>query len=230
MISIILPTYNERENIQEIVPRICNRLEDKFEIIIVDDGSPDKTWKVAKSLSEDYPVRVIIREHDRGLATAVLRGFEAAGGDVYVVMDADLQHPSKRIPDLISSIDQGTDVAVASRMTSGGSFGKISYLGRVDTYIANSLAKILFPELRGIRDLQSGFFAVTPDIIDCSILHPRGFKILIEILVMSDWQTCDEIGYVFRERHRGESNLNIGTVFEYLNHIVRLRIRKCFQL
>ncbi len=102
MISIIIPTYNERENLEELFERVSRALEDRdFEIIIVDDDSPDKTWEKAEILGKIYPVRVIRRTKEKGLSSAVIRGFEEVNGDIIVVMDADLQHPPEVIPKLI---------------------------------------------------------------------------------------------------------------------------------
>jgi dolichol-phosphate mannosyltransferase len=95
-VSIIVPTYNERDNIHELLERIERSMEplgDPFEILIVDDDSPDETWKVASDYSDTYPVRVLRRRGKRGLATAVLDGINASNCDIVVVMDADLQHP-----------------------------------------------------------------------------------------------------------------------------------------
>ena len=103
MVSIILPTYNEIENIKLIVPNLFQVLSDeniKAEIIIVDDNSPDGTADVAIAIAEQYPVRVHVRKNKRSLATAVIKGFELAKGDICVVMDADLSHPVEKLPDM----------------------------------------------------------------------------------------------------------------------------------
>ena len=121
MISVILPTYNESENIKAIVPRIFDVLNNfglEGEIIIVDDNSPDGTAEVATRLARDYPLRVHVRKNERGLATAVMKGFELASGDICVVMDADLSHPVEKIPEMIKPILEGKcDATVGSRYT-----------------------------------------------------------------------------------------------------------------
>jgi glycosyltransferase involved in cell wall biosynthesis len=117
-VSIVVPTYNERENISELLERIQRTMEplqDPFEILIVDDDSPDETWKVASSFSDSYPVRVIRRNGKRGLAPSVLDGIRASKYDTIVVIDADLQHPPETIPKLVSEVRNGTDIAIASR-------------------------------------------------------------------------------------------------------------------
>ena len=110
-VSIIVPTYNERDKVRELLERIQRSMEplrDPFEILIVDDDSPDETWKVASHYSDSYPVRVLRRKGKRGLATAVLEGIKASKYDIVVVMDADLQHPPEKIPELISDVRDGT--------------------------------------------------------------------------------------------------------------------------
>lgn len=98
-ISVVIPTYNERENLPELVERLSRALQGyEYEIVIVDDDSPDKTWGLAEELARKYPIKVIRRTKEKGLSSAVIRGFKEASGDVFVVMDADLQHPPRRFP------------------------------------------------------------------------------------------------------------------------------------
>lgn len=225
-ISIILPTYNERENLPILVERLDAELSESYEIIVVDDDSPDRTWEVGESLADEFPVTVIRRREASGLATAVVRGFRAASGDIYVVMDADLQHPPASVPDLIAPVASGASIAVGSRMVDGGSFGSFSLLRRVDSHGANLLAKLLFPKLRSISDLQSGFFAVRREIVDGLTLEPEGYKILLEILVLAEYDEVVEIGYRFRERKNGSSNLDFEVIWNYLSHLWSLSRRR----
>lgn len=96
MISVVLPTYNERENLEELFERIDESLKEReHEIVVVDGCSPDKTWEKAMRLAKTYPVEVIVRAHKSGLASAVIRGVKEASGETLVIMDADLQHPQK---------------------------------------------------------------------------------------------------------------------------------------
>ncbi len=107
MISIILPTYNEAENLKIIVPKLSQVLNDEnieAEIVVVDDNSPDGTAYTAQKLADKYTVRVFCRKNVRGLATAVMKGFELAQVYVCVVMDADLSHPVEKLPDMIKPI------------------------------------------------------------------------------------------------------------------------------
>ena len=128
MLSVIVPTYNESRNISALTERVVaafERLDEAAELIIVDDNSPDGTAAQARELVEangwQDRVRVILRETDRGLAKAVVAGFEAAHGDVLAVMDADLSHPAELLPALLAAVrEQGAEVAVASRYVKGG--------------------------------------------------------------------------------------------------------------
>ena len=106
-LSVVVPTYNEVENIKVIVPRICQTLEKagiRGEVIVVDDDSPDNTGSVAEALADKYPVRVLIRKGDRGLATAVLAGFNMSTARVCAVMDSDGSHPVEKLPELVRPV------------------------------------------------------------------------------------------------------------------------------
>ncbi|MGA7077010.1 MAG: glycosyltransferase, partial [Halobacteriota archaeon] len=166
-VSIIVPTYNERDNVRELLERIQRSMEplrDPFEILIVDDDSPDETWKVASQYSDSYPVRVLRRKGERGLATAVLEGIKASKYDIVVVMDADLQHPPEKIPELISDVRDGTDIAVGSRFVEPGALDEFGWFRRTVSRGADLLARTLFRQIRSIEDIESGFFAFRKDV------------------------------------------------------------------
>ena len=225
-ISVVLPTYNERENL----PRVLNRIDDVFETvarpyeaIVVDDDSPDGTWELAQSLCDRYPLRVIRRTTESGLASAVVTGFQAASYDSILVIDADLQHPPERIPALLNAMKSGHDIAIGSRFVEGGSTGQFSVVRLTIWKTANALAKILFPKLRGISDLQSGFFVFNRSVIRDANLSPVGYKILLEILVRGHYDSITEVGYRFREREEGDSAMGVGTILAYFHHLVRLK-------
>ena len=123
MISIIIPTYNEVDNLELLFSKINLVFEDEaidYEIIIVDDNSPDNTAQLSYKLSESYPVRVNVRKKDRGLSKSVVKGFELAKGDICLVMDADLSHPVEKIPDMVRPIlENRYDATVGSRYIPG---------------------------------------------------------------------------------------------------------------
>ena len=122
MISIIVPTYNEAENLKQLIERIDNVLgKRKYEVIVVDDDSSDKTWAVAELLKKRYPVNVIRRKKKRDLSKSVIDGFKLAKGDIMGVMDADLSHSPEDIPKLLDAIEkEDYDFVVGSRLVKGG--------------------------------------------------------------------------------------------------------------
>src|SRR3990167_11135087 len=148
MLSLILPTYNEALNLPELLPKIRSVLSQvPHEIIIVDDDSPDHTWKVAQELAEKLgDVHVIRRIGRRGLSSAVIEGFLAAKGDVLAVMDADGQHDLTLIPKLFVAVRSGSNVAIGSRYIEGGSVGSWDErryrLSRIATNLAKRLCKV----------------------------------------------------------------------------------------
>jgi dolichol-phosphate mannosyltransferase len=225
-LSIVLPTYNEAKNLRALVESIDEVLRETayaYEVVVVDDDSPDRTWAVADELGAEYPVRCVRRTDESGLATAVVRGFREAETDRLVVMDADLQHPPERIPDLIDALADH-DIVIGSRFAAGGSVSEFGPIRQLTTLVANWLAWTVLPETRPIGDPQSGFFALDRSVIDGVELRPVGYKILIEILVRGTYEEVEEIGYVFNERGGGESNMTIGTVVNYLRHLARLTL------
>lgn len=228
LVSIIVPTYNERGNLDPLLEGIDDALGSHgtpYEVVVVDDDSPDGTWKRARELADRYPVRGIRRTGERGLATAVLRGVAEAKDDILVVMDADLQHPPERIPDLLEAIEAGADVAVGSRFVEGGDPGGLSGPRRLVSAGADVLARTLFARARPVEDIQSGFFAFRREVVDDADLEPVGYKILLEVLVLGDHDGVAEVPYAFREREEGRSKLGLGAIADYLRHVASLAWR-----
>jgi dolichol-phosphate mannosyltransferase len=224
-VSIVVPTYNERENISELLERIQRSMEplqDPFEILIVDDDSPDETWKVASSYKDSYPLRVLRRKGHRGLAPSVLDGIQASKYDIIVVIDADLQHPPETIPKLIAEVRNGTDIAIGSRFVDHSNTVNFGLYRRIMSRGADFLARTLFRQVRSVKDIESGFFALRKDVVAHTHLKPVGYKILLEILVQGHYATVSEIAYQFEPRAGGESKLGINNVVTYLRHISSL--------
>ena len=161
MLSLVLPTYNEAENIPELLPQIKKVLKKvPHEIIVVDDNSPDETWRVAQELAHNTDnVHVIRRIDRRGLSSAVIDGFLAAKGDVLMVMDADGQHDMEKLPELYEAAQKNNGIAIGSRYVKGGSIGEWDeqryFMSRMATGLAKKLCKVQ------VQDPMSGFFAVT---------------------------------------------------------------------
>ncbi|MEQ8540943.1 MAG: glycosyltransferase [Coleofasciculus sp. D1-CHI-01] len=228
--SLIIPTYKEAKNIPQIVEQLSRLLDSQlagdYELIVVDDNSPDDTWKVALELTADYPqLRVMRRIDERGLSTAVIRGWQAARGEVLGVIDADLQHPPELLLQLWSEIQRGADLAVASRHVEGGGVSDWSIIRRLLSRGAQTIGLILLPGVIGrVSDPMSGYFMVRRQCLVGRPLSPLGYKILIEVLGRGKVPWIGEVGYVFQERQAGESKVTWKQYVEYLQHLLRLRL------
>ncbi|EDX72551.1 GtrA-like protein [Coleofasciculus chthonoplastes PCC 7420] len=228
--SLIIPTYKEAKNIPQIVEQLSRLLDSQlagdYELIVVDDNSPDETWKVAMELTADYPqLQVMRRIDERGLSTAVIRGWQVARGEVLGVIDADLQHPPELLLQLWSEIQRGADLAVASRHVEGGGVSDWSIIRRFLSRGAQTIGLILLPGVIGrVSDPMSGYFMVRRQCLVGRPLSPLGYKILIEVLGRGKVPWIGEVGYVFQERQAGESKVTWKQYVEYLQHLLRLRL------
>ncbi|MEB3691224.1 MAG: glycosyltransferase family 2 protein [Caldisphaeraceae archaeon] len=223
-LSIIVPTYNERDNLGELLRRIDGALrpsEVSYEVVIVDDNSPDGTAKYAGELSRTYPIKVLKRAGKLGLASAVLDGLKIAGGESIVIMDADLQHPPEVLSKIVEKV-QDCDVVIASRYVKGGSVGEWSLLRRLISKGAILVARVLLPKVRRIKDPMSGYFAFRRDVVKGISMNPRGFKILLEVLVRGNARKVCEVPYTFSSRLKGKSKLDAGEIINYLIHLMDL--------
>ncbi len=226
MISIIVPTFNEAQNVPLLVTRINKVLKGKkFEIVIVDDNSPDGTFEKAQALAKKH-VHAVKRVHERGLATAVIEGFRRAKGDIFVVMDGDLQHPPESIPKLVKSIEKGADISIGSRynIPGGGVEEDWSLMRKLLSRASALFVRGFVPELRKIRDPLTGFFAVRKGVVKNAKLSPIGFKILAEILVKGNYEKVEEVPFVFGTRKFGKSHLNLKEEMNFIRHNVQLRL------
>lgn len=225
-VSVVIPTYNERANVERIVNRVLHSLSEyQTEVLVVDDDSPDETWQVAEqTFADEDRVRVIRRVDERGLATAVSRGFHEASHDACAVIDADLQHPPERLPDLLAAIQSGADIAIGSRHVSDGGIENWPRYRKAVSWGATKFAQIAVPEARHISDPMSGFFAVRREVVEDVELTPRGYKILLELLAKCDYERVDEVPYIFRERERGESKLTATEYQAFVEHILVLSV------
>jgi dolichol-phosphate mannosyltransferase len=227
MISIIVPTYNERDNILPLVERLSQTLSGRnYEILLVDDSSKDGTIDTAAALAEKYPVKVLVRSNERGLATAILHGLQYAKGDIIGVMDADLQHPPEINADLLKAIEDGADMAVASRYIEGGGCPNWGLTRRIISKGALSLAHVFLPTSRKVKDPMSGFFMFRREKITGVVFKPIGYKILLEMLVMGKFEKVVEVPFIFEDRSSGRSKMKARQQIEYLRHIFSLMRRK----
>jgi dolichol-phosphate mannosyltransferase len=227
--SLIVPTYKEAGNVEAIVQQLTRLLnpvlDDDYEIILVDDDSPDRTWEIAQSMMADYPMlQVMRRQQERGLSTAVIRGWQAARGEILGVIDGDLQHPPEVLYQLLEAIDRGADIAVASRHVDGGGVSDWSPTRRFLSRGAQVLGLLVLPNVVGrVSDPMSGYFLVRRSAIAGRVMSPIGYKILLEVLGRGTIGEVAEVGYVFQERKEGESKVTWRQYVDYLGHLVRLR-------
>jgi dolichol-phosphate mannosyltransferase len=223
--SIIVPTYNERENVRTLTARITDVLKDSeasYEIWFIDD-SDDDTPRVLAELSKTYPqVRYYHRTHERGLGTAVVEGFRRASGEFLIVMDADLQHPPEVLPAVMERLLQGVDVVIPSRFVEGGSDGGLIGIRKLISWTARKMGQLALRRLRDVSDCTGGFFGVRRSVIDGVDLRPIGWKILIEVLAKGRYRTVHEIPYRFIARDAGESKMSLREQWNYVRHLVRL--------
>lgn len=230
--SLVIPTYNECQNVKSIVEKLNHLLDGSipgnYELIVVDDDSPDRTWEVALSLTPEYPqLRVMRREEERGLSTAVIRGWQAARGEVLGVIDADLQHPPETLLQLLAEIQRGADLAAASRHVGEGGVSDWSVVRRFLSRGAQTVGLLILPGVVGrVSDPMSGYFMVRRSCIAGKTMNPAGYKILIEVLGRGDIRWIGEVGYVFQERQEGESKVTWKQYIEYLRHLLRLRFAR----
>jgi len=223
-LSIIVPTYNEAQNIPELFKRIEESLRGvPHEIVVVDDDSPDGTASLARALGGEK-VKVYKRDRRMGLTSAVLDGVKLAESDLIAVMDADLQHPPELLPKMLEKIEEGHDIVIASRYVEGGGVRGWSPIRRLISRGAVALAHLLLPKTKSVKDPISGFFLVKRAIMrDLKVANPSGFKVLLEVLAKASYGSVAEVPYVFEARRAGKSKLNLKEVVNYIPFLLKLR-------
>ena len=218
-LSIIVPTFNERDNVGELVERLDRCLAGlPWEIVFVDDDSRDGTVEVLRRLTRsDRRVRMLQRIGRRGLASAVVEGILATSSPVIAVMDCDLQHDEKILPSMYQRLLAGCDVVVASRYMESGGVGDWTKQRMRISQVATQLAALLLPI--ELTDPMSGFFMIRRTAFDRVVrrLSNQGYKILLDILLSVQFNLrVEEVPYTFRSRHSGESKLDTIAVLDYL--------------
>ncbi len=218
-LSVVIPTFKERDNVAELVRRLDKALAGiGWEAIFVDDNSPDGTAAEVKSLAAtDSRVRCIRRVGRRGLAGACIEGMLSSSAPFVAVMDADLQHDETVLPKMLATLNTGAiDLVAATRYVAGGSaesFGEgRGMISRVATRITH---RVLGTNL---SDPMSGFFMMRRDKFDEIVprLSPAGFKILLDIVTAGDHLRIAEQPFVFGTRHAGESKFNAQVGLEFI--------------
>lgn len=228
MISIVVPTYEEAENLEHVAASIAEALAGRawpYEILFVDDDSRDGSEEICAKLGETHPARIAVRKGTRGLATAVIHGIERTSGDIIVVMDADLSHPASVIPRMVEQLRSGqSDFVLGSRYVEGGSIhGDWSLFRKLNSIVPSLLVR----PLCHLRDPMSGFFAIhRRDMPEPSKLSPIGYKIALEIFVKGDFRNASEIPIHFAPRRFGKSKLTLKEQLYFLRHLGRLYVYK----
>ena len=234
LLSVVVPTYNERDNLPVLLERLEKSLQGLrcFEVVIVDDDSPDGTWRLAEELSRTrYPwLRVVRRVDEKGLGTAIVRGLREARGEYIAVMDADLQHPPELLPEMLEAARrEGAELVVASRYMRGGGVEGWSRFRLLVSKGASLLAKLLLPEARLTSDPMSGYWLVRRDVVERCRLEGRSWKVLLEILAKCGPRRVVDVPYVFRERLYGRSKLGIRAMIDYVLDLLRLSEYRVFK-
>ncbi|MEK7612055.1 MAG: glycosyltransferase family 2 protein [Patescibacteria group bacterium] len=219
-LSIIIPTYNERINIEKLIPRIFLILKEHNihgEIIIVDDNSPDGTAKAVLLLKTTYRhLSLLERPRKMGLSSAVIAGFQVANGKIIGVMDADLSHPPEKIPEMFNTFkNDNVHLVIGSRYILGGKIEGWNMYRRMMSRGAIIISKIF----TNTQDTMSGFFMIRKNRIPTHDLNPRGFKILLELLIKSKIRDVVEIPITFTNRTYGSSKAGLQEIFWYLQNI-----------
>ena len=228
-VSIIIPTYNESENIIQVLKSIGEHIPKDIatEAIVIDDNSPDGTGKIVEDYINDaqnkigYTIGVIHRKTKSGLSSAILDGIQHSSGETVVVMDSDFSHPPKIIPQLIEEIKTSKyDIVIASRYTEGGEVNGWSTKRKLISKTAKGIAKAGL----GVNesDPMSGFFAFNRNILEGIKFDAIGYKMLLEILVKTKGAKVKEIPYTFTDRTRGSSKLDSSTMFDYVKSVWKL--------
>jgi dolichol-phosphate mannosyltransferase len=227
-LAVIVPTFNERESLPELVERLKNTLDGlNWELIIVDDDSPDGTAKTVRELAvNDHRIRIIHRIGRRGLSSACIAGMMATESACIAVMDADLQHDESLLPLMLKKLRLETlDLVVGTRNADGGSMGSFSsarvFLSRLGQHIGYAMVRC------PLSDPMSGFFLLRRELFSEVVhrLSGKGFKLLLDIVTSNKRPLkVGEVGYTFRNRRFGKSKINTRVGFEFLAMILKKRI------
>lgn len=222
-ISIVVPTYNEKETIISFLEKatqqiLMNKLD--AQIIVVDDGSPDGTAELINNFCKVHTnITLLNRSKKMGLASACMYGFSQTDSNILGVMDADLSHAPDALPYLLNPLIYNLcDITVGSRYIPGGRV--LNWPLR--RYFISRTAGFLGSMLTTVKDVTSGFFFFKREVIENVNLDPVGFKICLEILVKGNYQTIMEVPFTFCDRISGKSKMGMKEIYFYLQHLYKL--------
>lgn len=220
MISVIIPTFNERDNIGRLIKEIVKRIN--AEIVVVDDDSSDGTATIVEKLSRrNRNIRFIHRKGRHGLGSAIIEGFEAARGDIIGVMDADFSHPPEVLEKIFKEFDKGADIVLCSRYTEGGHIENWPLKRKIASRVAILLARLL----TDTKDPVTGFFFLKKKIFDTINIkssETKSWKVSLELIVRGNYKKLVEIPYTFVNRKRGKSKISITEYKSYIGQILGL--------
>jgi len=227
-LSIVLPTYNEKENIVRLIPEIAKNLKKiKYEIVVVDDNSPDGTAEAAEKMKK-YNVRVVKRDKKMGIGSAYKAGFDNAAGSIVITMDADLSHNPKYIPDLVKKIRESYDIVVGSRYVRGGGIVGWGWNRKAISRIANSITHFFLGVK--ISDVTSGYRAYRKELLErmpLDKIKSSGYSYLLETIFYAvRYGKISEVPIVFEDRKAGASKLGKKEYWRYLRTVARLFVRR----
>jgi dolichol-phosphate mannosyltransferase len=233
-LCLVIPTLNEASNITVVLERVRETLVGRgtnYEVVVVDDDSRDGTDQVVTSYAKNHPnVKLLVRKGKRGLAGAVIYGWQNSDATLLGVMDADLQHPPELLPDLLKAMDQGYDIAIGSRYVADDGTAGWNPLRRMISALGTWITLPLQRRMIRVKDPLSGFFIVRRRSIAGIPLHSQGFKILLEILVRGRIRSAAEIPFHFGLRHAGKSKANFKVALDYFSLLGRLSMDTLFKL
>ena len=220
----MIPTYNERDNIEPLLTSLIRALNPwRFEILVVDDDSPDHTWEVVERFSATRPeVRLVRRKAPRDLAQSVMEGFSVARGAILGSMDADGSHEPAAVPVMLRTLESGYAMVIGSRHVAGGSISGWSWhrrvLSQAATWVTRALLRL------PIRDPLSGLYLIRREVYELATRSawPRGFKILLELYVRGAPRGVVEVPIHFRNRSRGRSKLSVRVLWHGIAGVVAL--------
>lgn len=225
-LGLVIPTLNEEANIGTLLDRVRLNLDGlpiDYELLVVDDDSTDGTGAVVREYSKSDPrVRLLVRVGCRGLAGAVIYGWNHTDANLLGVIDADLQHPPALLPALVTAIQEGQDIAIASRYSAGNGTPGWNPLRRAVSMLGTWTTLLLQKPSIRVRDPLSGFFMMRRTCITGVHLQPEGFKLLLEILVRGNIRSVTEIPYNFGQRFAGKSKASLRVGLDYVVLLGRL--------
>lgn len=223
LVSILIPTYNEAENISRLLKRTIQLLDDavlEYEILVVDDASLDSTAEIAEKILTGKGKVIKRIANTKSLSLSVLDGIKQAQGDVIIVMDGDSSHPPELILRFIETLQEGYDLVIGSRYIKGGGTEYFPLRRKAISWVACFIGKAVTK----IRDNTSGFFCIRKAALEDIELTPHGFKIGLEVFVKANFGKFKEIPFVFVNRKGGKSKLNLKSILEYLLQVFSLFI------